>query len=139
MALGEEESEQRRRFEESLRHADVSIEELWLRYFSLGGQTGQFEVEAYIHGAMALPALQRDLLAHALNEWLDEMQSQEPRAPYSQARSDQAQPSEPGLKGAGTDDGGRKAGGDGEGDVREGTHTDTGDDGPAPGGGRGDS
>ncbi|MEO3934209.1 hypothetical protein WMO79_15545 [Micrococcaceae bacterium Sec7.4] len=83
MALGDEESEQRRRFAESLRHADVSTEELWLRYFTLGGHAGQFEVEAYIHGAMALPALQRDILAHALNERLDELYSGAPRAPYS--------------------------------------------------------
>lgn len=83
MALGDEESEQRRRFADALRYADVSIEELWLRYFTLGGQAGQFEVEAYIHGAMALPALQRDILAHALNERLDELHSDAPRAPYS--------------------------------------------------------
>lgn len=83
MALGDEESEQRRRFAESLRHADVSTEELWLRYFTLGGHAGQFEVAAYIHGAMALPALQRDILAHALNERLDELYSGAPRAPYS--------------------------------------------------------
>lgn len=83
MALGDEESEQRLRFAESLRHADVSMEELWLRYFTLGGHAGQFEVEAYVHGAMALPALQRDILAHALNERLDELYSGAPRAPYS--------------------------------------------------------
>ena len=90
MALGDEESEQRRRFGESLRHADVSIEELWLRYFTLGGHAGQFETEAYIHGAMALPALQRDILAHALNERLDELYSEAPRAPYSVDSPDKA-------------------------------------------------
>jgi hypothetical protein len=83
MALGDEESEQRRQFEESLRHAGVGMEELWLRYFTLGGQAGHFEIEAYIHGAIALPALQRDILAHALNERLDELYSDAPRAPYS--------------------------------------------------------
>ena len=83
MAMGDEESEQRLRFAASLRHADVSMEELWLRYFTLGGHAGQFEVEAYIHGAMALPALQRDILAHALNERLNELHSGTPRAPYS--------------------------------------------------------
>jgi hypothetical protein len=88
MALGDEESEQRQRFAESLRHADVSIEELWLRYFTLGGHAGQFEIEAYIHGAMALPSLQRDILAHALNERLDELYSGAPRAPYSVDASD---------------------------------------------------
>ncbi|MET4134070.1 hypothetical protein [Pseudarthrobacter sp. PvP090] len=88
MALGDEESEQRQRFAESLRHADLGMEELWLRYFTLGGHAGQFEVEAYIHGAMALPPLQRDILAHALNERLDELYSGAPRAPYSVDASD---------------------------------------------------
>lgn len=84
MALGREESEQRRGLQAAWPHADITMEELWLRYFTIGGQAGQFEVEAYIHGAMALPALQRDTLAHALNERLDELGSQASRAPYSQ-------------------------------------------------------
>lgn len=96
MALGDEESEQRRRFADSLRHADVSLEELWLRYFTLGGQAGQFEIEAYIHGAMALPPLQRDVLAHALNERLDELYSQAPRAPYSMDGTDSPDDDGPG-------------------------------------------
>lgn len=96
MALGDEESEQRRRFADSLRHADVSLEELWLRYFTLGGQAGQFEIEAYIHGAMALPPLQRDVLAHALNERLDELYSQAPRAPYSMDDADSPDDDGPG-------------------------------------------
>ena len=95
MALGDEESEQRRRFAESLRHADVGIEELWLRYFTLGGHAGQFEVEAYIHGAIALPALQRDILAHALNERLDELYSAASRAPYSVDAPDPTPDDEP--------------------------------------------
>ena len=96
MALGGEESEQRRRFAASLRHADVSMEELWLRYFTLGGHAGQFEVEAYIHGAIALPPLQRDILAHALNERLDELYSEAPRAPYSVDAPDKAPDDGPG-------------------------------------------
>jgi len=96
MALGNGESEQRRRFADSLRHADVSIEELWLRYFTLGGHAGQFEVEAYIHGAIAMPSLQRDILAHALNERLDELYSGAPRAPYSVDGPDEAPEDESG-------------------------------------------
>ena len=107
MALGDEESKQRRRFAESLRHADVSLEELWLRYFTLGGHAGQFEVEAYIHGAMALPSLQRDILAHALNERLDELYSTAPRAPYSVDASDKAPDDGPGNESE--DDTGKKS------------------------------
>ena len=100
MALGEEESAQRQGFEKSLPDADVTVEELWLRYFAMGGQAGQFEVEAYIHGAMALPALQRDVLAHALNERLDEISSTGPRAPYS--HSDDGDNSDGGSSGNGS-------------------------------------
>ncbi|WP_427173296.1 hypothetical protein [Arthrobacter sp. 92] len=84
MALGEDEDEQRRRFEEMFPSADLRLEELWLRYFSVGGVASQFEVEAYIHGAISLPPLQRDILAHALNERLDELEAPDSRAPYSQ-------------------------------------------------------
>ena len=88
MALGKDEDEQRLRFDEMLRNADLGVEELWLRYFSIGGIAGQFEVEAYIHGAIALPALQRDILAHALNERLDEIHAPDGRAPYSRGSED---------------------------------------------------
>jgi hypothetical protein len=88
LALGKDEDEQRLRFEEALRNADLRIEELWLRYFSIGGVAGQFEVEAYIHGAIALPPLQRDILSHALNERLDELDRQADRAPYSRESED---------------------------------------------------
>ncbi len=88
LALGKDEDEQRLRFEETLRDADLRIEELWLRYFSIGGVAGQFEIEAYIHGAIALPPLQRDILSHALNERLDELDSQGGRAPYSRESED---------------------------------------------------
>jgi hypothetical protein len=113
MALGDEESEQRRRFAESLRHADVSIEELWLRYFTLGGQAGQFEVEAYIHGAMALPPLQRDVLAHALNERLDELYSAASRAPYSQPLDDPDEADDEGFANEADDGGFRNEADDG--------------------------
>ena len=113
MALGDEESEQRRRFAESLRHADVSIEELWLRYFTLGGHAGQFEVEAYIHGAMALPPLQRDILAHALNERLDELYSRAPRAPYSVEAPDKAPDDGPDETSDDSNDGSEKKSDDG--------------------------
>jgi hypothetical protein len=88
LALGKDEDEQRLRFEEMFRNADLRIEELWLRYFSIGGIAGQFEVEAYIHGAIALPPLQRDILAHALNERLDEIAAADGRAPYSRGSED---------------------------------------------------
>ncbi|MHA7171773.1 PP2C family protein-serine/threonine phosphatase [Arthrobacter monumenti] len=87
MAAGMDENEQRRLFKEAVERAGLQMEELWMRYFSLGGGAGQFEVEAYIHGANALPALQRDLLSQALNEYLRESSSSA-RAPYSRPVSE---------------------------------------------------
>jgi hypothetical protein len=44
---------------------------------------GEYEVDAYIQSLFSLPAGQRDLLAHAANELIDELPPL-PRAPYLQ-------------------------------------------------------
>ncbi|WP_218130770.1 hypothetical protein [Lentzea albidocapillata] len=62
--------------------AGLTPEQLWMRYFALGGAAGLMEVEAYLHGLMPLPALQRDMLAHAINERFDEL-NQPHRVPYT--------------------------------------------------------
>lgn len=61
--------------------SQITVAELWLRYFALGGEAGEMEIDAYLNGAIALPAIQHDMLAHAINERLDELAP--PRAPYS--------------------------------------------------------
>jgi hypothetical protein len=66
----------------AVRHAQITAGELWLHYFGLGGDAGEYEVEAYLHGSFTLPPLQRDLLAHAANELIDRIPPP-PRAPYS--------------------------------------------------------
>ncbi|MFJ6002892.1 hypothetical protein [Arthrobacter sp. NPDC092385] len=66
----------------AIRHAQIDASELWLHYFGLGGDAGEYEVEAYLHGSFTLPPLQRDLLAHAANELIDRLPPP-PRAPYS--------------------------------------------------------
>ncbi|MFF0991421.1 hypothetical protein [Kocuria nitroreducens] len=61
--------------------AGIEVKQLWFRYFTLGGGAGEIEVEAYLHHCLDLPALQRDLLAHAANELI---KRQPPlRAPYA--------------------------------------------------------
>lgn len=75
------ESQQRARLRSAVQAAGISVGDLWLRYFSLGGGVGEYEVEAYLQGLLSLPSLQRDLLAMAANELIDEMPR--PRAPYS--------------------------------------------------------
>ena len=62
--------------------AQLSVEQLWLRYLALSGIADQIEVEAYLYGLMPLDAYQQDKLAHALNERLDELH-QASRVPYT--------------------------------------------------------
>lgn len=69
------------RLHQAFEAAHISVDELWLRYFSLGGDAGRFELDAYLNGAIALPPSQHDVVAHAINERLNEIVP--PRAPYS--------------------------------------------------------
>jgi serine/threonine protein phosphatase PrpC len=82
MTASTDENEQRQALNVGYRRADLTLEQLWVRYFALGGTAGLVEIEAYLHGLMPLPGLQRDMLAHAVNERLDELTWQH-RVPYS--------------------------------------------------------
>jgi Stage II sporulation protein E (SpoIIE) len=84
MTARTDENDQRRALEVGYRRAELTLEQLWLRYFALGGVAGLVEVEAYLHGLMSLPPLQRDILAHAVNERLDELTWRH-RVPYSRS------------------------------------------------------
>jgi Stage II sporulation protein E (SpoIIE) len=78
----ERQDEQFRALSLAFSGADLTLEQLWTRYFALGGAAGLVEVDAYLHGLMPLPASQRDMLAHAINERLDEL-TWPHRAPYT--------------------------------------------------------
>ncbi|MEU4673475.1 PP2C family protein-serine/threonine phosphatase [Amycolatopsis sp. NPDC023774] len=75
---------QRREIVLACRHADLTPDRLWRRYFALGGSHDLVEVEAYLDGVAGLPGHQCDLLAHAVNEGLDEIDWTR-RVPYSRA------------------------------------------------------
>jgi Stage II sporulation protein E (SpoIIE) len=66
----------------AVRHAELTLEQLWMRYFALGGDLDLVDVDAYVAELTQLPALDRDMLAHAVNERLDELTGQR-RAPYA--------------------------------------------------------
>ncbi|GAB3302561.1 PP2C family protein-serine/threonine phosphatase [Geodermatophilus aquaeductus] len=66
----------------AFRHADLTLEELWLRYFQLGGNADLLDVEAHLDGLLRLPDIDGDLLAVAVNERLDELVVAR-RVPYS--------------------------------------------------------
>jgi hypothetical protein len=68
-------------FSAAYKASELTVADLWLRYFALGGEASELEVDAYLNGAIALPAAQHDVLAHAINERLDEIAP--PLAPYS--------------------------------------------------------
>jgi hypothetical protein len=46
----------------------MTLPELHLRYFAVGGDAGNLEVEAYILGVLRPDPHQHDLIAQALNE-----------------------------------------------------------------------
>lgn len=81
MGFDPNEPEQLRRLRAAIKAADIQVSELWLKYFSLSGDAGEYEVEAYLQGLLSLPQVQRDLLAQAANEMIDELPR--PHAPYS--------------------------------------------------------
>ncbi len=68
----------------------LSIPDLWLRYFALGGMSTALEVEAILYAALVPTDHDRDLLAVALNERFSELGDDHP-VPYS---GDEAAPRE---------------------------------------------
>jgi len=70
--------------ETARRDGGISNGDLWLHYFSLTGDAGPLEVEAYLQGLMPLPAAQQDILTQALRECLTEQHStrQDPHGPH---------------------------------------------------------
>jgi hypothetical protein len=60
--------------------AGLSQEELWMRYFELGGMSTALEVDALLHWALLPTVHDHDLLAHALNERFVELGGNHPVA-----------------------------------------------------------
>lgn len=54
------------------RRAGLSVEALWIRYFELGGLASVIELDAFLGGALVPARLERDILAHAINEALSD-------------------------------------------------------------------
>ena len=60
----------------------LSRDDLWMRYFALGGMSTPFQLEAYLFGALVPTAHDYDVLAVALNERFSELGGDHP-IPYS--------------------------------------------------------
>jgi hypothetical protein len=69
-------------FETARRDTGLSHDELWLRYFALGGMRSAFELEAILYGALPATTHDQDLLAVALNERFSELGANHP-IPYT--------------------------------------------------------
>ncbi len=66
-------SDDRHRAMEAARvRAELTVQELWLRYIALGGSSDDFDVDGYLPGMVSLDTLQQDVLAEAVNEGLEE-------------------------------------------------------------------
>jgi hypothetical protein len=59
-----------RRMDAARTRAELSIQDLWLRYLALGGTNDAFDVDGFLQGLVPLEAFQRSVLAQALNEAL---------------------------------------------------------------------
>ncbi len=119
MGFDPNEPEQRRRLRDAIYAAGIPVSELWLRYFGIAGDAGEYEVEAYVQGLLSLPPLQRDLLAMAANELIED--TPRPHAPYGDEfdgghTGDAATPRSAERSGAESDGGKDAAGPEGTGD-----------------------
>lgn len=74
-------ADQARAVRAALSAADLELGRVWMHYFRLGGDVSELEVDAYLHQALPLPALQRDLLAQSVTELADGHRI--PRLPFT--------------------------------------------------------
>ncbi|WP_229908084.1 PP2C family protein-serine/threonine phosphatase [Amycolatopsis oliviviridis] len=86
--------EQRRIVAACFAQTGLTLEQLWLRYFALGGDVSELELEAFLQGLVPLPRIQRDMVAHAVNERLEEVSGVR-QAPYSRETGENTRPHGP--------------------------------------------
>lgn len=61
--------------------AELSSDDLWLRYFALGGNAMPSEVRDYVRGTREPDRVEHDVVVHAINERYMELDRSE-RLPY---------------------------------------------------------
>ncbi|WP_138732199.1 hypothetical protein [Modestobacter excelsi] len=64
--------ERHRRMDAARVRAELTMQELWLRYVALGGTGDAFDLDGYLQALVPLEVFQQDVLAQALNEALEE-------------------------------------------------------------------
>ena len=72
--------------------AELTVQDLWLRYLALGGNHDAFDIDGYLQGLLPLETSEEHVLAVALNERLDEVHRAAllplPTAPSPEAHGD---------------------------------------------------
>src|SRR4051812_12194944 len=53
--------------------AELTVQDLWLRYLALGGNHDAFDIDGYLQGLLPLGTSEEHVLAVALNERLEEV------------------------------------------------------------------
>ncbi len=64
--------------EKARRGLDMSVSDLWWRYFAIGGMSTELEVEAILYQALVPAEGDRDMLSVALNERFSELGGDHP-------------------------------------------------------------
>lgn len=64
--------------EKARRGLDMSVSDLWWRYFAIGGMSTELEVEAILYQALVATEGDRDMLSVALNERFSELGGDHP-------------------------------------------------------------
>lgn len=60
--------DQQWRTADAISRAGLTVDDVWVRYFSLGGTADAVGVTSYLHGLVMLSSLQRDLLSYSVEE-----------------------------------------------------------------------
>ena len=64
--------------EQARQETGLSVDDLWFRYFALGGMSTALEVEAFLYGALIATDHNHDVIAVALNERFAELGGDHP-------------------------------------------------------------
>jgi hypothetical protein len=65
--------ERHRRMDTARVHAQLTVQDLWLRYLALGGTGDAFDLDGYLQGLVPLDPFEQDVLAQTLNEALNDL------------------------------------------------------------------
>lgn len=60
---------------DAMYRAGFTMREVWVYHVSMGGNMSEFEVNAYLHGLVQLPTIDRDMLSRSVNDHIAFLQA----------------------------------------------------------------